>query len=126
MEAGLSRHTRMSFMISRQALIMLMLVTVPLLFNISALSLLTSSAVQIQNNYVTLPEDIIDDAAAFKDENPTHKGIVGIEEKSKSKNLDTSESEVWEIMPAAKSMVSLARMFVLSEYWCCEQVGHRS
>ena len=26
----------------------------------------------------------------------------------------------------AKSMVSLPRMSVLSEYWYCEQVGHRS
>ena len=110
MEAGLQPHRGTSFVISRQALaiistfVMLVIVTVPLLFNISTLYLLrTSSAVQKQNNYVTLPEDIIDDAAAFKDENPTRKGI-GIEEKSKTKNLDldTSESEsrAWEIMPA--------------------------
>ncbi len=33
----------------------------------------------------------------------------------------------WRQFQLAKSMVSLPRMFVLSEYWCCdEQVGHRS
>ena len=91
MEAGLQPHRGTSFVISRQALAIistfgvLVIVTVPLLFNTSTLSLLTSSAVQIQNNYVTLPEDIIDDAAAFKDENPTRKGI-GIEDRGEIKD----------------------------------------